>query len=265
VASADGAAALGYAKAVLLGLVQGATEFLPISSSGHLALVEKFWGKTEDIAVDMALHVATVVIILIAYWRDLVAYWRVDRMVLLYLVAGSLPAIVVGVFFYHDLEALRHSPVWVCLGLYVTAAMLTTAEKIEVEPLLLRRLGLRGAILIGLWQAVAMAPGISRSGSTIAAGIMLGLARGDAVKFAFLLCVPAILGAALLTFAQEPAVFLNALSGPLAAGFLASLLAGWLALRLFTRLVIERRLRWFAIYCAAVATLALSYFTVVLR
>ncbi|MCX7935383.1 MAG: undecaprenyl-diphosphate phosphatase [Planctomycetota bacterium] len=264
-ASPDGAAELGYAKAVLLGLVQGATEFLPISSSGHLALVEMIWGKTEDLAVDIALHIATAAIILGAYGRDLLLYWRVERRVLLYLAVGSLPAAAAGALFYRDFEALRHSPLWVCLGLYVTAGVLTAAERIEAEPILLRRLGLQGALLIGLWQAVAIALGISRSGSTIAVGILLGLERAEAVKFAFLLGVPAILGAGFLSFLQAPARVMAAIDGPLAAGFAAALLTGWLTLHLLTRLVISRRLRWFAIYCAAVATVALGYFTLVSR
>lgn len=258
---------LGYGWAMFLGLVQGLTEFLPVSSSGHLALVEHFGkGRTENLAFDILLHLATVLVIIGAFWKDFVRFWRKERMVVGYLIVSSVPTAVIGMLAYRNLAALREAPLAVCAGLLVTAAVLWAAERARPTTVELQRLGIAGSLLVGLAQALAMTPGISRSGLTIGTGLMCGLKREDAISFGFLLGVPAILGAAAFMALEiyqsgKGAEVLAALPpGPVLAGFLTAGLSGFVALRLLIGLVQKRKLTYFAAYCALLGIAGLVYF-----
>ena len=194
----------------VLAVLQGLTEFLPVSSSGHLVLAQAAMGIDDPaIVVDVALHVGTLFAVLVVYRRDLASLarglfdgrWREP----LLLVLGTLPAVVVGLGFRDQVEVAFESPRTAAYGLFATAAMLFAGEAFRR-----RRLGMepgplswRIALGVGIAQALAICPGISRSGSTIACGLALGLAPAAAARFSFLLAIPAIGGAALL---QLPAV-----------------------------------------------------------
>jgi len=263
VASAD-PETLTYGTAVALGILQGATEFLPISSSGHLALAETLiTSRQESVAFDLLLHVATVLVVIKAYGRDLLSYWREQRSVFAYLAVGTVPAVCVGLLFHKQLEAIRSEPLLVCAALLVTAASLAAAETIRVPASALNRLGYGRSLVIGLCQALAIVPGISRSGSTIAGGMLSGLAREDAVKFSFLLMIPVVLGASVYKFLRDPGE-LDALPfGPCLAGFLAALVVGYLALWFLLHLVRRRSLLCFAAYCTFIALTGFIYFGLV--
>ncbi len=246
---------IGYAWSAALGLLQGLTEFLPVSSSGHLALAGHLAGRAngqppQSVAFDLLLHLATVLVVVQAFWHRFLALWRQQRMVIGYLVAGSLPAVVVGLLFRHEFKALRLEPRLVCAALLVTAVALFLADQVAVDRRALVRLGWAGSLLVGLCQALAIVPGISRSGATISGGLLCGLEREDAVTFSFLLMVPVLLGAPLVEAFDHPEAFARLPLGPSLVGFATALVSGAIALAVLVRAVRSRKLVYFAGYCA---------------
>jgi undecaprenyl-diphosphatase len=247
-----------YLEAVLLGIVQGVAEFLPVSSSGHLViageLVQRFTGRTVDpesnLQMTVALHLGTLLSILVVYRRDLPAVLRNSRLCAL-IVLATVPVGIVGLLLKDAIEQHLLNPLAAGVCLFVTAAMLALAERTAGGEATIHQMTTRQAGIIGLFQAVAILPGVSRSGSTISAGLLTGLKPEDAARFSFLIAIPAIGGAVVLTTKHmlegkggdnPPAVLL--------AGAAVAFLVGWVSLRALIGLIRRRRLRWFAWYCA---------------
>jgi undecaprenyl-diphosphatase len=266
--------------AAILGLVQGATEFLPVSSSAHLVLVPTWLGwQNPPLSFDVALHLATALALIVCYWRDLVrllvgaAVWFISRLRrqpcpeahaegahLAGMVAlASIPAAIAGVLLKDVFEKAFENPTGVAVCLLVTGVVLIAGQRWSVRFAgeAVERVGWKDALVIGTAQAVAILPGISRSGSTIVAGLGRKLSRDDAPRFAFLLAVPAILGAGAV-HAKELLATASATGahevGPaaLALGTLVAFATGLLAIRLLLALVRRGRLFVFAFYCWAV-------------
>lgn len=260
---------ISYFWAAILGIVQGLTEFLPVSSSGHLALVEHLGaGVPESPLFDVFLHLATLVVV-IAYFRKAAAwYYRNDRVVLLYVIIATVPTAVIGLIFKECFEALRLSPTMICIGLLVTASALSMAELARGATYQLRDLGWFGAFFIGLCQTLALAPGISRSGSTISGAILCGMDTEESFRFSFILSVPAVLGAVALhvAYSVRAGDWRNTLTqlpvGPSLVGFFAALVVGYLALALLRQMVVAGKLVWFAAYCFVVAVAGLIWFNI---
>jgi undecaprenyl-diphosphatase len=246
---------------LLLAILQGVAEFLPISSSGHLvigkALLESRWpeaaGAAGGMQLEVALHVGTLGSIFVVYWKNL---WnlRRDWALCLRIILASIPAGVAGILFKKELEPLFESPVVAGVGLLLTAALLRLGERRPEEKYTEHDLPWRAALVIGCFQMIAIVPGISRSGSTIAGGLLMRMHRGSAATFSFLMAVVAIGGAALLELKDlivdgEPLAYSL---GPLLLGVAVSFLVGILALRLLMLAVVRGRLRWFAYYCLVV-------------
>jgi undecaprenyl-diphosphatase len=262
-------------RAAGLGALQGLTEFLPVSSSGHLALAEAALGldAPEWIAFDVAVHVATLAAVVVAFRKEIREVLTTNRRLIPMLVAGSVPAGVVGILLGDEIKALRGMPLAIAAGFALTAVLLVAGERAAGRfarkhgeafagtgrPL--EAVGFADALVVGLLQAVAIVPGVSRSGSTISAGMLRGVDRRAAVAFSFLLSVPAILGAAVLE-ARQIGGFAAGSAWPLAAGFLAAFVTGLVALKLLVIAVERAKLRYFAAYCAmmAVATVAVWVF-----
>lgn len=255
-------------EAVVLGLVQGLTEFLPVSSSGHLVVVPALagWDK-PSLSFDLLLHVGTLLAVVVYFRDDLARLVRgvfdhgdepdeIDdaRRLLLCLVVGTLPAAVLGLAFKDAFEDLFEKPLWVCLFWVVTAAILAAGEWIHRRAPG-RQLTLRIALAVGAAQAMALTPGISRSGATIAAGIALGLPRTEAARFSFLLSVPAIAGAVVTAIPDVTSGSLD-LGGATLAGFTVAAVTGYVAVAGLLRLVRTRSLLPFALYLVAVAPAA---------
>lgn len=260
------AAESDYLQAVLLGIVQGIAEFLPISSSGHLVICGALWheltGQTasaeEDMALNVALHLGTLFSILWVYRRDLWALASNGRLIAAIAIA-TLPAAAVGLRFKDQIEVVFSTPLIAGLGLLVTAALLVLGQRLEHGERNLEGVTPGRALAIGAFQAVALLPGISRSGSTIAGGLFVGLKRDAAAAFSFFIAIPAIGGAAVLTFKDvltQEAVPDNA--GPLLVGAATSFVIGVLALEGLLRVIARGKLHWFAAYCvvAGAATIA---------
>lgn len=252
-------------QAIVLGILQGATEFIPVSSSGHLVLVPWLlrWPQ-PGLLFDTMVHWGTLLAIVAYFWRDwwlLITAWlrglvRRDwsdpraRMFWL-LILGSVPAALLGFFLEDFFESLFSEPFWVSIFLLVTAVLLTASERMARQTRETRDLNWKDALVIGAAQGAAIAPGISRSGATISAGLWRGLERADAARFSFLLSTPAIFGAGLLQLVDilgEPGA-LGQVS-ILAAGFVAAALAGYVCIWALLRYLQRGRLYPFAVYCA---------------
>ncbi|MBN2713794.1 MAG: undecaprenyl-diphosphate phosphatase [Planctomycetes bacterium] len=255
---------LNYGWAALLGLIQGLTEFLPVSSSGHLALAQHLGLKhTLPMAFDVFLHLATVMVILGAFYKDIIRYWKEERNVLFYVVVGSIPTAIVGLGFKDHLEKLKEYPLMVCGALIFTAVLLFLTEKTEKEDATAKDMGSVKAFIIGIFQAIAITPGVSRSGSTIAAARYCGIRKEDAVKFSFALMVPAVLGASLLKamdLVKNPDELSALPVGPCLLGFAVSMITGFFALKGLITIVKKNRLVYFAAYCALAGFAGLAYF-----
>lgn len=258
--------------AILLGLIQGLTEFLPVSSSGHLTLGKALIGiSQEGILFEVVVHFGTLLAVVTAFWPDVVWLFRGTLAFLLrrkapalprkdpsaepvryvgYLILATIPAVIVGLFFKESIEAAFANPILAAYLLLATGVIL-----------LLSRLGLNAngdvnrtkSMLIGISQALAILPGISRSGTTIATGMLLGVAREEAARFSFLMAIPAIAGAFVLQLkdaltAPPDRAFLLALL----AGFITSYLSGLLAIKALMSVVRRGRFDYFAWYCFAV-------------
>ncbi len=259
-------------QAIILGLVQGATEFIPVSSSGHLVLVPWLLGwDSLGLVFTTVAHWGTLVAVLAYFWRDWLALitawlqglvrwdWRDPQARLMWLIIlGSMPAVVVGCLFEGFFESLFGKPIGVSLFLLVTAGLLVLSERWGEQTREMSDLRWIGALVIGLAQATAIAPGISRSGATLAAGLFRGLRRTDAARFSFLLATPVIFGAGLVQL-----VDLFASPDPLTqvpgllAGFLAAAVSGYLCIWGLLRYLQRGRLYPFAIYCACAGLLSL--------
>lgn len=266
--------AMSLLQAVLLGIVQGIAEFLPISSSGHLVILQRVFDRLipgtdapEHLLMNVTLHVGTLGSILVVYRNDLRRLLHRPRLCLQVIVA-TIPAAVVGLMLKSYLEEAFESPVVVACGWLMTAAFLLTAQRFERDEIPIDSMTFRQSLVVGVFQALALVPGLSRSGSTISAGLYTGLTRSAAAEFSFLIAIPVIAGAAVLegrplwqawipgmggTAAAVPPVSLL----PLGVGMLTAFVVGIAALRGLLAMIARRRLHWFAWYCvlAAVATL----------
>lgn len=270
-------------EASILGAVQGATEFLPISSSAHLVISQDLLGlKNPELLFDVILHGATLLAVLLVYWRDLCEIARQCRLALgdiragkspgaawqdhphlrlaAFLVVGTVPAALAGLFFESPLEELFGSPSLAAAMLLVTGAILFLTRFRTARGRNLEHLTLQDSVVVGIAQSVALVPGISRSGTTIACGIFCGLDRDLAARFSFLLSIPAILGANLLHILKIGSSPEEAPLLPFLIGGLAAFTTGYFALRLLLRIVHRGNISLFSYYCWAVGLAALWHF-----
>ncbi len=251
-------------QAVILGIVQGIGEFLPISSSGHLViageLLETATGQKTDsgakLLMNVTLHAGTLLSILIVYQREIFKL-RLQPRVCLLLIVASIPAAAAGFALKDFFERVFETPLVAGVALFGTAGLLVTGQRLEKNVADYEQLTVKQSLLIGLFQAFALIPGISRSGSTISGGLICGMKRDSAAAFSFLMAIPVIGGAALLELKDvvtgEAAVSQDFIAAMLAGG-VTSFVVGLVALRWLISLISRGRLHWFAYYCAAVGT-----------
>lgn len=253
-------------EAIFLGILQGATEFLPISSSGHLVLVPTLFNMADPgLSLIAIVHEGTLLAVLLYFRQDL---WQVVRGVWIglrqgqplataearlgwYIVVGSIPVAVAGLTLEDFFEDVFGTPVAAAFFLLVTAALLVAGERLLSERKQLDQIGWPDAIAIGFFQMLALFPGISRSGSTITAGLWRGLDRATAARFSFLLGVPAILGAGLLALLDILAADSLAAQLPLfLTAFLAAAVSGYACIYFLLNWLRQHSLYVFAAYCA---------------
>ena len=269
-------------RAIVLGIVQGLTEFLPISSSGHLIAVRELfdWQFADDLTFDVSLHLGTTIAVLVFFWREWTqmlrsAFLRLtgerriesagvydDRM-LLYVAVGSIPVAIVGLALNSWIEDEIRSPIVVGAMLITFGLTLAFAERAGRRQRTLSDVGLRDALLIGLVQAISLVPGVSRAGVTISVGLVLGFTREEAARFSFVLSTPAILGAGMLTLGE--AIRDDTLSGNLdviIVGTVVAAVVGWLSIGVLLRIVQSRSFLPFVAYRLAAGAFLVAYFAV---
>lgn len=255
--------------AIILGIVQGLTEFLPVSSSGHLELGKAILGDDsipkESLLFTVVLHFATALSTIVVYrkevWQILKGLfqfkWNEETQFSLKIVVSMIPATLVGLFFEEQLEILFGGMIqFVGFMLIITALLLYFADKAKDTE---NKVSYSNAFVIGLAQAIAILPGISRSGATISTSVLLGVDKNKAARFSFLMVVPLIFGK----------IFKDIFSGdlslqatgivPMTAGFIAAFIAGLAACTWMIQLVRKSKLTYFAVYCLIVGLLAVSY------
>lgn len=262
-------------RAAILGIVQGLTEFLPVSSSGHLILVPALFGwDDQGLAFDVGLHVGTLAALLAYFWRDWVvmtrsavadlaegrimaAKWSEPTRLLLLIALGSVPTAVVGLTFATTIEENLRQPWLVAILLAAAGGIMLVADRRAAQQRTIRNVGRADALIIGLAQACALFPGVSRSGATMTAALFRQFARADAARFAFLLGTPAFVGAALLA-----SLDLRDESSPdlveLGVGFACSALVGFVVIRWLLRFLRTRTLLPFVAYRLVLATITLA-------
>ncbi len=254
--------------ALLLGIIQGLTEFLPVSSSGHLELGKAILGDTsvpeESLMFTVVVHFATALSTIVVFRKDI---WEIIRGLLSFkwneemqfsakIVLSMIPAAIVGVFFEEQLEALFGGNIMlVGIMLIVTAVLLWFADKARDTQ---KKVSFSNAFVIGVAQAVALLPGISRSGATISTSVLLGNDKGKAARFSFLMVIPLILGKIAKDILSGDLSTQGGNISVLIIGFLAAFIAGLIACTWMIKLVKKSKLSWFAIYCLIVGSIAIG-------
>lgn len=274
-----------YFEAIILGLVQGLAEFLPISSSGHLALIQGLFGIEGESVLLFAvlLHVGTLVSVFICYWKDI---WellvelvvtikdlctgnglRLDerpvRKLGVMIIVATIPTGIIGLLFNDIFEGLYSSFVAIGIGFIITGVLMFLAERKGGANRGIENMNFRNALFIGTLQGIAICPGISRSGSTLIGGLTTGLRREFAVKFAFLISIPSILGSVVLEVPDAVKAGLDpGLAGPIVVGMLVAAVSGFVAIKTMIKIVSDKKLSYFSYYVwvLGVVTIVLGLF-----
>ncbi len=256
-------------EAIVLGIIQGLTEFLPVSSSGHLELAKTILGDTsvpeESLTFTVVLHFATALSTLVIFRKEVLEIfkglfqftWNEQTQFSLKIIASMIPAVIVGLLFEAQLESFFGGQILlVGAMLLVTSVLLLLADRAKRTD---KKVSFTNAIIIGLSQAIAMLPGISRSGATISTSVLLGVDRTKAARFSFLMVVPLIIGKVAKDLMSGEINFSSTEIIPLTAGFFAAFISGLLACTWMISLVKKSKLSYFAIYCAIVGFIAIGY------
>jgi undecaprenyl-diphosphatase len=258
-------------EAIILGIVQGATEFLPVSSSGHLVLLQKIFGISEPVLVfDTALHGGTLLAVIVVLWSDIYALLRrIFQPLTLYLISATIPAVAAALLFNSAIEKAFASGAYLGFAFLGTSLLLFLPEYYAKRALKQKsalktmqgpdKMNSIDAFFIGLFQAAAIIPGLSRSGAAISGALFRGLNKDSAARFSFLLSIPVILGALVL---QAKELFrgsekITASPFPMAAGTISACLVAFFSVRLALKIVKERSLLGFSIYTGALGFLVL--------
>ena len=261
---------MDWLQALILGLVQGLTEYLPVSSSGHLAIGSYLFGieGEENLAFTVAVHVATVLSTLVILWKEIDWIFRGlfkmqlndETRYVINIIISMIPVGIVGVFFKDTVENIFGSGLLIVGCMLLLTAMLLTFSY-YAKPRQKEKISLRDAFIIGIAQACAVMPGLSRSGSTIATGLLLGNKKEKLAQFSFLMVIPPILGEALLDILKAvkgEELFGGIDTMPLIIGFLAAFISGCLACQWMINVVKKGKLIYFGIYCAIAAAITIA-------
>ncbi len=269
---------LDIISAIILGAVQGLSEFLPISSSGHLALIPHLLGVETGLAFDTVLHIGTLIAIFSFFWKDILNLIKGFLLSLIDLtegidvfkrelksvpekrfawmiIVGSIPTAIIGLLIKDAVETVFRGTVFIGFFLIITGLILYYSERHSSGNITARNMTFTQSLIIGICQGLAVLPGISRSGSTIASGLCLGLEREYAARYSFLLSIPAVVGAGLIQ-AKDIATIDVSFTVSL-AGFVSSVVFGYLAIKLLMKMIKGWSLDVFAYYCWIVGALTL--------
>ena len=266
-------------KSSVLGVVQGLTEFLPVSSSGHLSLLQRLLGFDLEggamTFINIMMHIGTLIAVVVVFWKDILALFKKPFKTLLMLIVATIPAGVIGLLFSDEIDAIFAGSaglLYLALCFAVTGLMLMACEHIAKRQKAPKPLGWKSTVPMGLMQAVALFPGISRSGSTIVAGTVAGAKRDEVARFSFLMSIPVILGSFLVEIASgvkdvatgTPSYF-SEIGAPDIVGMLfgvvLSAVFGFLAIKWMLVIIRTANYMWFSVYlvCLSLGCFYLSY------
>ena len=243
-------------QAVISGIVQGVTEFFPISSSGHLVLLHNVFGfKQEMLTFDVFLHFGTILSVLAYFRKDIAQIFSKDMKLLKFIIIASVPTVVIGMIFKDAAESFFSMPLIVGSLLIMTGIFLLLASISAIYWKIVRRsrpLGAKNSIAIGIAQGISVLPGVSRSGVTIGTALMAGLNEAEALKFSFLLSIPAVLGANVLKVRQIYGSLISGDTVAFLAGAIAAAVTGFLVIKALYGIVRKNLFFLFGIYCISV-------------
>jgi len=257
-----------FLEALILGLVQGLTEFLPVSSSGHLVIGKELLGiETSNLSFEIAVHAATMLSTIVAFRKDILSLitsslklkYNKETAYIFKIALSMLPVLIVGLFFKERVEAIFGSGLLIVgICLLLTSSLLALSQFVKARE---NEIKYSNAFLIGIAQAFAVLPGLSRSGATISTGLLLGVKREEIAKFSFLMVLVPILGESFLEFVSGGFSSIESGIDPfsLLAGFTAAFISGLFACKVMISLVKRARLTGFAIYCAVIGLLSIAY------
>lgn len=258
---------MNYFEAIILGIIQGLTEFLPVSSSGHLELAKALLGNDsipqESLTFTVVLHFATALSTMVIFRKDIFEIikgvfkyeWNEETQFVMKIIISMIPAVIAGVFFEEQFEALFDGQILlVGFMLLLTALLLLFADRAKTTE---KGVSNKNSFIIGIAQAIAILPGISRSGATIATSVLLGVDRTKAARFSFLMVVPLIFGKIAKDLLSGDISYESGQSGALIVGFLAAFIAGLFACKWMIAIVKRSKLTYFAIYCFIVGMLSI--------
>ena len=247
-------------EAAFWGLIQGLTEFLPISSSGHLVLVPALLGQDPpDLATSAMLHLGTLLAVLIYFRREVfevLTFSEKGKRLLMLVLIGTIPAAVLGLAFESQLDQLNERPAGVAIALFLTGVVLFSTRWLTPGERDVGSATIKDTVMIGLGQAVALIPGVSRSGSTISTGLLRGFTHAEAARYSFLLGIPAIAGAGLLK-GKDLIDSGRGISSEILVGVVVAALSGYAAIAFLLRLIGRTGLAPFGAYCMAAGVVAL--------
>lgn len=260
---------MGYLEAIILGFIQGITEFLPVSSSGHLELAKVVLGDNsvpqESLTFTIILHFATALSTIVVFKKDVLQIvkgliqfrWNEELTFSLKIIVSMIPAVFIGLFFEEELASFFGGQVLlVGFMLIITSLLLLFADRAKNTN---TEVTFFSAVIVGISQALAILPGISRSGATISSSVLLGIDRTKAARFSFLMVVPLIIGKISKDILAGSINFQSEHIGVLGAGFLASFIAGLMACKWMIAIVKRSKLSYFALYCFVVGIVAIAY------
>ncbi len=260
---------MSYFEALILGLIQGLTEFLPVSSSGHLELTKAILGNqslpSESLTFTVILHFATALSTIVIFRKEALEIfkglfqfkWNEETQFSLKIIASMIPAALIGFYFENELESLFGGQILlVGFMLIITAMLLLFADRAKNTK---KEVNFGNAIIIGVAQAIAMLPGISRSGATISTAVLLGVDRAKAAKFSFLMVVPLIIGKVCKDILGGEISLDSSQIGVYSVGFITAFISGMFACNWMISLVKRSKLSYFALYCAIVGVIAIVY------
>ncbi len=260
---------MSWFEALILGIIQGLTEFLPVSSSGHLEITKALLGDNslpeESMLMTVMLHGATALSTIVVFRKDILEIlrglfqfeWNEQMKFSLKIIISMVPAAIIGVAFNDEIEAFFGGQIlFVGFMLLLTGGLLFLADRAKVTD---KKVGFWSALLIGISQMIAILPGISRSGATISTSVLLGIDRERSARFSFLMVVPLILAKVAKDLLSGKVQFDSAHTIPLGIAFVAAFLTGLLACTWMIKIVKRSKLSWFAVYCIVVGLIAISY------
>ena len=271
-----------YFNAAILGLVQGLSEFLPISSSGHLALLQQFFCIESDkvLLFTVLLHIGTLLSVFIMYWKDIVMLFkelfllfkdvftgkglrineRPYRKLGVMIIVATIPTAIIGLLFNDFFEGLYSTILPIGIGFLFTGLIMFVSERIGKNANDIEKMNYRNAIFIGIMQGIAICPGVSRSGSTMTGGLFAGLKREFAVRFAFLISIPSILGSAILEAPDAIETLQDGTPvGPIILGMAVACISGVLAIKAMIKVVVGQKLKYFSLYVWALGAAVILY------